>query len=274
MDTTQTPATFRELHQSGCFVIANPWDIGSARYLASLGFRALATTSAGLSFSMGRPDCPTSLNRAIALQNIRDLVEATVLPVNADFQAGYGDAPEDVAESVALCVGTGVAGLSIEDATGDDDHPLYELPVALARLRAARAAIDSSGRDVLLTGRAECFLVGHPSPLRESIERLVAYADAGADCLFAPGLKTPEQVREVVAAVSPRPVNVLAADPSWMTLHRLADLGVRRISVGSALARVAWSALMAAASEIATDGTFAGLTRAESFTTLNRLFSD
>ncbi len=274
VSTDETFFAFRELHESGCFVIPNPWDIGSARYFASLGFRALASTSAGLAFSMGRPDTPTSLSRDLVLENIRQLVSATELPVNADFQAGYGDTPRAVAESVALCVDTGVAGLSIEDATGDDDDPLYELPEALDRLRAARSAIDASSRDVLLTGRAECFLVGHPSPLEESIKRLVAYAEAGADCLYAPGLRTPEQIRAVIAAVAPKPVNVLAIDPSWMTVDTLAELGARRISVGSALARIAWAGLMSAASEIATGGTFGCLSGAEPFGTFDDLFRD
>lgn len=264
---------YHQLHTSGCFVVPNPWDAGSARALASMGFRALATSSAGLAFTLGHPDTPTSLSLDTVLRNIRDVVNATELPVNADFQAGYGETADGVAQNVAACIATGVAGLSIEDASPDPDHPLYELPVALERLRAARAAIDASGRNVVLTARAECFLVGHPQPLEESLKRLVAYAQAGADCLYAPGLRTPEQIVQVVSAVAPKPVNVLIASGSWMTVQALAQLGVRRISVGSALSRVAWTGFLDAAAEIAHHGTFNSLGCATPFAVLNDLFS-
>ena len=264
---------FHRLHEEGCFVLPNPWDRGTARFLETLGFSALATTSAGLAFTLARPDAPTSLGRDLVLEHTRDIVEATALPVNADFQAGYGATPAEVAESVARCVETGVAGLSIEDATGDDDAPLYDLDEAVARLRAAREAIDASGRPVVITGRAECFLVGHADPLSESIRRLVAYAEAGADCLYAPGVKSEEEVRAVVAAVQPKPVNVLAAAPDRMTLQQLAALGVRRVSVGSAMARLAYGAFMTAARDIAHTGSFARLADAEPFATFNDLFA-
>jgi 2-methylisocitrate lyase-like PEP mutase family enzyme len=241
--------------------------------LASLGYRALATTSAGHAFSIGKPDTPTAMTRDIVLAHIREIVEATELPVNADFQAGYGDSAEAVADSIALCVDTGVAGLSVEDATGDTEKPLFDRDVALDRVRAARSAIDASGRDVVLSARAECFLVGHSDPLAESIARLVSFADAGADCLYAPGLRTPEQIRAVVEAVAPTPVNVLSADPSWMTVDALRELGVRRISVGSAMARVAWKAFIDVARGIAEDGSFSGLSGAEPFATLDALFA-
>lgn len=264
-------AAFRTLHHS-CFVLPNPWDRGSAKFLAAAGFRALATTSAGLAFAMGRPDSPAALDRATVLTNIAEIVEATPLPVNADFQAGYGDTADEVAQSVRLCVETGVAGLSIEDATGDAHQPLFEFSEAVERVRAAREAIDHSGRDVMLTARAECFLVDHPTALEESLRRLRAYADAGADCLYAPGLRTDEQITAVVQAVHPRPVNVLAADPKRMTVASLAALGVRRVSVGSALARVAWRSFMNAAREIATAEHFGSLVQAEPFETFAELF--
>lgn len=267
-------AIFRELHTAGCFVIPNPWDRGSALLLASMGFKALASSSAALAFVHGRVDAPTSLDREETIRNIRTLVEATPLPVSADFQSGFGDDAEAVADSVALAVDTGAAGLSIEDATGDDDAPLFPRAEALDRVRAARAAIDASGRRVVLTARAEAFLVGHHDPLPEVIERLTAFADAGADCLYAPGLRTPAEIRAVVAAVAPKPVNVLVADPSWMTVEALGELGVRRISVGSALCRVAWGGVLEAAREIADGGSFRSLQRAASFDTLNRLYED
>ena len=266
-------AAFRALHSAGCFVLPNPWDAGSARFLASIGYPALATSSAGLAFSLGRPDTPTALSREEVLQNVRDVVEATDLPVNADLQSGYGATPAEVADSVRLCVEAGAAGLSIEDATGDPRAPLFELPEAVARLRAAREAIDATGAGVVLTARAECFLVGHPDPLPASIVRLLAYAEAGAECLYAPGLRTAEEVRAVVDAVAPLPVNVLAAAPGWMTRESLGALGVRRVSVGSAFARVAWTAFMDAAREVAETGAFLPLTRATPFATFATLFA-
>lgn len=261
---------FWRLHESGCFVLPNPWDCGSAKVLASLGFEALATTSAGLAFARGRPDSPTALGLDVVLDNIREIVDATPLPVNADFQAGYGSTPEAVARSVARCVDAGVAGLSIEDASGDQARPLFERSAAVERVRAAREAIDASGRRVLLTARAECFLVGHPEPLTESLARLVAYAEAGADCLYAPGLRTASQITAVVEAVAPRPVNVLA--PAAMTVAQLAELGVRRVSIGSALARVAWRAFIDAARRIQQTGALEPLANAEPFATLDALF--
>lgn len=262
-------AAFRRLHEGGCFVLPNPWDVGSARYLQHLGFPALATTSAGFAFSMGLPD--GSVPRDTVLRHVRDVVEATDVPVNADFQSGFGSDAAGVAESVRRCVETGVAGLSIEDATGDPGTPLHDLPVALERLEAARAAVDASGTGVVLTARAECFLVGHPDPLRESLRRLEAYAAAGADCLYAPGLRTREDVVAVVKAVAPRPVNVLVSAPGF-TVRELEDLGVRRVSVGGALARVAFGAFMRAAKEVAGQGTFRALGEAVPFAELDALF--
>jgi len=259
-------ADFRRLHQSGCFVLPNPWDEGSARYLRHLGFKALATTSAGMAFSMGLPD--GAVPRARALEHIGGIVEAAGVPVNADFESGFAADAAGVAESVKLCVGTGVAGLSIEDSKGEG---LHELPVALERLKAALAAVAGTG--VVLTARAECFLVGHPDPLRESLKRLEAYAAAGADCLYAPGLRTPEQVAAVVKAVAPKPVNVLASAPIF-TVRQLEDLGVRRISVGGALARAAYGAFMQAADEIAREGTFRSLGPARPHTEINRFFRE
>ena len=241
-------AAFRRLHEGGCFVMPNPWDVGSARFLQHLGFPALATTSAGMAFSLGFPD--GGVPRTGVLEHVRAIAGAVEVPVNADFESGFAVDAAGVAESVRLCVATGVAGLSIEDFTGDRTAPLFDLDVAVERIRAARVAIDASGTGVVLTARAECHLVGHPDPLRESIRRLEAYAAAGADCLYAPGLRTPQEVAAVVKAVAPRPVNVLAGG-SGFSVAQLRDLGVRRISVGAALARAAWGAFLRAAEEIA-----------------------
>jgi 2-methylisocitrate lyase-like PEP mutase family enzyme len=268
-DPSARRLAFRRLHERGCFVLPNPWDVGSARWLQHLGFPALATTSAGLAFSLGLPD--GSVSRAAALQAIRAIAEAADVPVNADFESGHASDPAGVAESVRLCLETGVAGLSIEDTSGDPAAPLRDLPAAVERLRAARAAIDASGTGVVLTGRAECHLVGHPDPLRESLRRLVAYAEAGADCLYAPGLRTRQDVAEVVRAVAPKPVNVLVAAPIF-TVRELEDLGVRRISVGSALARAAFGAFMRAALEVVTQGTFQALGQAPPFAELDAFF--
>jgi 2-methylisocitrate lyase-like PEP mutase family enzyme len=246
-------AKFRKLHAAGCFVIPNPWDIGTTRYLQHLGFKALATTSAGFAFSRGLPDAAVSRDDMLA--HIAEIVAATDLPVNADFEGGYAQAPEGVAESVRLCVGTGVAGLSIEDSTGDKDKPLYDLDLAVARMKAARAAVDKAGGDVLLTGRAECFLVGRPD-LDETVRRLKAYSAAGADCLYAPGIRTPEQIAAVVKAAAPKPVNMLMPGALGLTVSDLEALGVRRISVGGTLARVAWGAFIRAAKAIASEGRF------------------
>ena len=262
-------ATFRSLHESGCFVIPNPWDVGTVRAFQGLGFKALATTSAGVSFSRGLPDRPDALTLDDVVEHIAELVEAAEVPVNADFQSGYAPDVDGVAANVRRCVDTGVAGLSIEDVAGDG---LLERGEAVGRIRAARAAIDGSGADVLLTARAECFLVGHPDPLRESIGRLQAYAEAGADVLFAPGVRAPDDIRAIVEAVAPRPVNVLMSANTGLRVADLAALGVRRISVGSALARVAWAACLRAARVIAQDGSFAGLEGAASFAELNAMF--
>jgi 2-methylisocitrate lyase-like PEP mutase family enzyme len=268
-DPASRIAAFRRLHERGCFVLPNPWDVGSARYLQHLGFQALATTSAGFAFSLGLPD--GGVPRDAVLAHLRAIVEATDVPVNADLESGFGADPAAVAETVRRCLATGVAGLSIEDSTGDPAAPLRELAAAVERIEAARAAIDAAGGGVVLTGRAECHLVGHPDPLRESLRRLVAYADAGADCLYAPGLRTREAVAAVVSAVAPKPVNVLVSAPGF-TVRELEDLGVRRISVGGALARVAWGAFRRAAEELVRDGTFGALEGAAPHRELDAFF--
>ena len=272
IDFASRRAAFRALHEGGCFVIPNPWDVGTARYLRHLGFKALATTSSGFSFTKALPDTDWAVPVDMALAHIAELVEATELPVNADFESGYAHDPEGVAANVRLCVATGVAGLSIEDSTGDKGKPLYDLPLAVERMRAARAAIDESGADVLLTGRAECFLVGHPDPLRESIRRLEAYAEAGADVLYAPGPRKREDIRAVIEAVAPRPVNVLMGSNVGLRVPELAALGARRISVGSALSRAAWTGFIRAAKLIAEEGSFGGFDGSVSFADLNNFF--
>ncbi|HTN49965.1 MAG TPA: isocitrate lyase/phosphoenolpyruvate mutase family protein [Burkholderiaceae bacterium] len=262
--------TFRRLHESGCFVIPNPWDAGSARYLQSLGFKALATTSAGFAWSQARPD--NGVTRDLVIAHLRQMVEATDVPLNADFESGFAANADGVAESVRLAVEAGVAGLSIEDSTGDATRPLYELDAAVERVRAARRAIDAKGGDTLLVGRAECFLAGRPD-LDEAIARLKAYSAAGADCLYAPGLRTREQIAAVVTALAPRPVNALVGWPSDLTVADIAALGVRRISVGGALARTAWGGFMRAAKLLAEQGSFAGLKDAAPGADLNALFT-
>jgi len=266
---------FRALHQSGCFVLPNPWDVGTSVYLQHLGFKALATTSAGAAFALGKPDTVSAVPRDVMLTHIRDVVNATPLPVNADFQTGYADQPEGVAANVSLCIATGVAGLSIEDGTGDSKAPLYDFDLAVDRIKAARAAIDASGLQVVLTGRCEAWLVGQPEPARVVLERLPAYAEAGADCLYAPGVRDPDEIAAIVKSVAPKPVNVLMSSPSpTLSVVRLGDLGVRRISVGSALARVAWGAFIRSARSIATTGSFDSLGDAAPFAELNDLFMD
>ena len=267
-------AAFRRLHESGCFVIPNPWDAGSARYLRRLGFKALATTSSGFSFTKALPDTDWAVPLDMSLAHIAEIVEATELPVNADFESGYAHEPEGVAANVGLCVATGVAGLSIEDSTGDREKPLYDLGLGVERMKAARAAIDKTGQDVLLTGRAECYLVGHPDPLKESIRRLEAYAEAGADVLYAPGPRKRDEIKAIVAAVAPRPVNVLMGSNVGLTVADLADLGVRRISVGSALSRAAWTGFIRAAKAIAEEGSFGGFDGSVSFADLNGFFRE
>lgn len=260
---------FRNLHESGCFLIPNPWDVGSALYLQSLGFKALATTSSGFAWTLGRPD--GGISRDQALGHLQAVVAATDLPVNADFERGFAPDPAGVAENVRLAVQTGVAGLSIEDSTGNAARPLFDLGEAAERIRAARNAIDKSGDDTLLVARAECFLVQRPD-ISETIARLQAYSNAGADCLYAPGIQNPEHIRRVVEAVHPKPVNVLVMAPATQSLRQLAELGVRRVSVGGALARAAWGGFMQAAREIAEQGRFDALANAASGRTLNALF--
>jgi 2-methylisocitrate lyase-like PEP mutase family enzyme len=262
--------SFRELHEQGCFVIPNPWDRGTAIALAAMGFPALATTSAGACFAQGLPDTPSALGVDGALRNIAEIVGAVELPVNADFQAGYANDLDGLAANVRRCVATGVAGLSIEDTRGGAQDPLYPLAEAVERIRVAHAAID--GADVLLTARAECFLYDHPDPLREAITRLQAFAEAGAEVLYAPGVRTPQDISAIVDALRPAPVNVLMSSDIGLTVTDLAELGVRRISVGSALTRVAWGAFLSAARRIAQDGSFAGLDEGASFDELNGLF--
>ena len=265
--------TFRMLHQAGCFVVPNPWDVGSARYLQHLGFTALATTSAGFAFSQGLPDSETALSRDRNLAYIAAIAAAVDVPVTADFAAGYGSAPQDVADSVTRCIATGVAGLSIEDATGVPSSPLYDLPLAVERVRAARRAIDQSRADVLLTARAECYLVGHADPLRESIRRLQAYAEAGADVLFAPGAHAPAEIAALVEAVRPKPINLLVVRDSGLSVSDIAALGVRRISVGGALALAAWTGFTRAAQMLRSEGSFAGLSHLVPYTDINELFT-
>jgi 2-methylisocitrate lyase-like PEP mutase family enzyme len=273
MSETQRVAVeaFRKLHAEGCFVLPNPWDIGSAMYLRHLGFKALATTSSGFAFTRGLVDEAPTVDAV--LEHVRDIVQATPLPVNADFRHGYADAPEGVAENVTRCIATGTAGLSIEDSTGNAETPLYDIQLAVERIKAARQAIDASGMPVVLTGRCEAFLTRDRNAFIVSLQRLTAYAEAGADCLYAPGVTDPFQIEEIVKQVSPKPVNVLASRPDPnLTLAKLADLGVRRISVGSALARVAWGAFMRAAQDIATTGTFDSLGEGAAFAELNDVF--
>jgi len=253
--TAEKRTAFRRLHASGCFVIPNPWDIGSARYLQNLGFKALATTSAGFAWSRGVADGGVTRDQMLA--HIAELSAATDVPFNADFEGGYAHAPADVAESVRLCVATGVSGLSIEDYTGDTAKPLYDFDMAVERIRAARAAIDKAGGEVLLTGRSEGF-IRNRADMGETLRRLNAYADAGADCLYAPGIRTREEIATVVNAVAGKPVNFLMGFPSALTVRDLTELGVRRISVGGALARSAWGGLMRMAQEIAGSGSFKG----------------
>ena len=265
-------AAFCALHASGCFILPNPWDAGSAVYLQRLGFRALATTSAGFAFSRGWPDDVGAVPLGAMLAHVAEIAAATPLPVNADFQNAFAHDPQGVAENVALCVATGVAGLSVEDNTGDGAAPLYERALAVERVRAARAAIDASGLPVVLTARCEAWLVGAPDPLRESLDRLAAYAEAGADCLYAPGVRDAGEIEQLVRAVSPLPVNVLMSAPvPGLSFARLEALGVRRISVGSALARAAWGGFIRAAEALAA-GSFDGLAGGASFDALNDAF--
>lgn len=268
-DIRRRRAAFRTLHAQGCFVLPNPWDVGTARMLQGLGFQALATTSSGHAWSLGRPDGAAS--REVVLDHLGTMVDATDLPVNADFEDGFAPDPEGVARSVRMAIATGVAGLSIEDSTGDPANPVRAMDDAVARLRAARAAIDEAGGDVLLVGRAENFFLGRPD-LPDTIARLRAYADAGADCLYAPGIRTREEIAAVVAAVAPRPVNLLVGSASGLTVQDIAALGVRRISVGGALARAAWGGFLGAARAIATEGRFDAFADATPGGELNTFF--
>lgn len=259
---------FRTLHQSGCFVIPNPWDVGSARILAQLGFSALATTSSGFAWTLGRADNHVTLDEVLA--HLRAMTASVDLPFNADFEGGFAVEPADVAVNVTAATATGIAGLSIEDSTGNDTNPLFEFALAVERVRAARQAIDASGTEVLLTGRSEGFVAGRPD-LTETIRRLTAYAEAGAECLFAPGLRTMEEIRAVVSAVAPRPVNVLVGS-GFTTVAELEQAGVRRISVGGALARTAWGAFYEAATEIRDKGVFSRLASGVPFASMNDFF--
>ena len=260
---------FRQLHHSGCFVIPNPWDVGSARLLAQLGFPALATTSSGIAWSLGRSDNHVGLEQTLA--QLRAITRAVDIPVNADFEGGFAIEPAGVAANVLAATSTGIAGLSIEDSTGNAASPLMDFSLSVDRIRAARRAIDDSGSGVLLTGRSEGFIVGRPD-LGETIRRLVAYADAGADCLYAPGIRTTAEIAAVVQAVAPKPVNVLVGG-DFTTVTELRALGVRRISVGGALARAAWGGFLQAAREIAEHGTFTGLARGVPFQEIERAFA-
>jgi len=272
--TTPAIDRFHELHRSGCFVMPNPWDIGAAKIFHHAGAQALASTSAGVAFAYGLPDRLDALPLDETLAHLRALVAATPLPVNADFQAGFARDAAGVATSVAACVATGVAGLSIEDATGDKARPLYERDAAIERLRSARRAIDASGRPVVLTARCEAVLVGAPDGLATVMDRLVAFAEAGADCLFAPAVYDPAAIAAIVTAVAPKPVNVLVARPMpGLTVPELAALGVRRISVGSALARVAYGAALRAARSIFEGGTFDALAEAATFAELDAIMT-
>jgi 2-methylisocitrate lyase-like PEP mutase family enzyme len=266
---TSLAAKFRAMHESGCFVLPNPWDIGTAIRLERLGFEALATTSAGFAFSRGKPDGGVPLDEMLA--HVREIVQATALPVNADFQAGYADEPENLSANVRLCLDTGVAGLSIEDSTTNGS--LYEKNLAIERIRAARTAIDASETGVVLTGRCEAWLVGDPDALHTALDRLTAYAEAGADCLYAPGVSDPDEISQIVETVAPKPVNVLVSGFNHhLSVSQLADLGVRRISVGSGLALAAWGAFLRAAQEIVTSSTFNLLANNAPSADLNELF--
>jgi 2-methylisocitrate lyase-like PEP mutase family enzyme len=261
----QKRSAFANLHREGCFVIPNPWDVGSAIALESLGFKALASTSSGMAWAMGRAD--GAVTRAAVLAHLRTLSAAVDIPVNADFEGGFADEPEGVADSVTLAIETGVAGLSIEDATGEEANPLYDFTLAVERIAAARHAIGASG--VLLTARTEGFIRGRPD-MDETLRRLEAFSAAGADCLYAPGLRSERDIATVIRAVAPKPVNVLAPG---LPVERMAELGARRISVGGALARCAWSGFLAAAKEIAQRGTFAAFDQAAKGGELNALFA-
>jgi 2-methylisocitrate lyase-like PEP mutase family enzyme len=269
LSTADKRRSFHQLHEAGCFVIPNPWDLGSARMLQGLGFKALATTSSGFAWSRAHAD--NKVTRDMVLAHLHEIAAASDLPVNADFESGFAADAAGVGESVRLAVETGVAGLSIEDSTGDAARPLFDIDTAVERMRAARQAIDATGGDTLLVGRAECFVVGRPD-LDETIARLKAYADAGADCLYAPGLRSREQITAVVQAVAPRPFNLLVGWASDLTMAEIAEMGVRRVSVGGAMARAAWGGFLRAAKMLSEQGRFDGFADAASGNELNEFF--
>jgi 2-methylisocitrate lyase-like PEP mutase family enzyme len=269
--TSDKRDTFRQMHKAGCFVIPNPWNVGTARYLQSLGFKALATTSSGFAHAQGLSD--GAVDRDMVLAHAREIAAVADVPVNCDFENGYADDPDAVAENVRLCVDTGVAGLSIEDYTGNDDNPLYPFDLAVSRIRAARDAIDRAGGGVTFTARSEGFIRKRPD-LDETVRRLKAFADAGADCLYAPGIRTREQIETVVRAVAPRPVNLLIGTPLGFSVKDAAAMGVRRISVGGTLARVAMNAFLDAARDIAEQGTFDSFAGVMTNAELNAFFDD
>jgi 2-methylisocitrate lyase-like PEP mutase family enzyme len=268
LSTAEKRNIFRALHDEGCFIIPNPWDVGSARYLQGLGFKALATTSVGFAWTRARSD--NNVPRDAVLEHLREMVSSTDLPINADFENGFADDSDDVEANVAMAIETGIAGLSIEDSTQDPQNPLYDIDFAAERIRAARHAIDKTGGDTILVGRAENFLVGRPD-LDDAIARLVAYAEAGADCLYAPNLGTIEEMAAVVKAVAPKPVNVMVRSAQNFTLGKLTEIGVRRVSVGGALARAAWGGFMQAAQSLAR-GSFEGFANIASGQQLNSFF--
>jgi 2-methylisocitrate lyase-like PEP mutase family enzyme len=263
--------TFRKMHERGCFILPNPWDVGSARYLQGAGFKALASTSAGYAFTQGLPDA--AVGCGMMLDHLRQLCDAIDIPVNADFEGGYAHDPDGVAANVTLAVATGVAGLSIEDSTGDKEKPLYDLDTAVARIKAARKAIDKAGGDVVFTGRAECFLVGR-TDIEEVVTRLMAYADAGADCLYAPALRTREHIEKVVKAVAPKPVNLLMPGNLGFSVAEIEAMGVRRISTGGTLARVGWGAVMRSAKQMLNEGRFDLFAEAAPHAELNGFLRD
>jgi 2-methylisocitrate lyase-like PEP mutase family enzyme len=271
MSTADKRRAFRALHQSGCFVIPNPWNVGSARYMQGLGFKALATTSSGYAHSIGYAD--GDVTRDMMLAHYREIAQATDIPLNADFEGGYADDPDEVAANVRLCIDTGVAGLSIEDFTGDESSPLYDFDLAVKRVKAARDAIDKAGGDVVFTARTEGFIHNRPD-LDETIRRLKAFADAGADCLYSPGIKTREQIGATIKAVAPKPINFLNHGAFGYTVSDLAALGVRRISVGGTMARVAMHAFIQSARQIVQDGKFNSFAGVMTNAELNKFFHD
>jgi 2-methylisocitrate lyase-like PEP mutase family enzyme len=271
MGISEKRRAFRALHQSGCFVIPNPWNVGSARYLQGLGFKALATTSAGFAHAQGYSD--GDVTRDMMLAHFHEIAHAADVPVNADFEGGYADDPDEVAENVKSCVATGVAGISIEDYTEDDANPLYDFDLAVKRVRAARDAIDKAGGEVVFTARTEGFIRNRPD-LDETIRRLKAFADAGADCLYSPGIKTREHITATVKAVAPKPINFLNSGAFGFTVNDLAALGIRRISVGGTLSRVAMHAFIQAARQIAQDGKFDSFAGVVPNAELNKFFHD